>query len=92
MIMSGDKKKLATIIIKRMQNPEEIKKESSSLSSEIMDEKSKSVDIEKDNEIAYESMCSDIMDCIEKKDKKGLKSALKNMITMIMDEESNSEE
>ena len=83
MPMFDDKKKIASLIIRRI-----------SPNREVMGEKRTEEGAESDNTIAMESAAEEIMQAIERKDSKQLVSVLRSFIDMTreMDEEESNED
>lgn len=78
-MMSDNKKKMATLIIGKMNGESEEAPKNASGD-------------EVDHDMGYESAAEEMIQAIHSKDAKALKSALKSFISMCMDEKSDDKE
>ena len=83
MILPGDRKKVASLIMKRMKGSESYSIEKAP-TNELGDET--------DYGMGYEAAADEIIVAIGKKDVHALKTALKSFIQMCMDEQEQTEE
>jgi hypothetical protein len=87
MLLKDDKKGLVTIIMKRMKGHGDM---SPSFASEAQEVKT-SEGAEQDYESGYDSCCNEMISAFKSGDSQKLKNSLRSFISMVIDEQDESE-
>jgi hypothetical protein len=89
-MLKGDKKGLATIIIKKLKGHGDMSPSFSS--SESMENVKMKNGAEQDNSSAEDKCCNDMMSALESGNSQQFKSSLKSLISMMLEDNSDNEE
>ena len=91
MLFTGDKKDLATIIMKKMKGHGDMSPSFES-ENETMEKATRVDGAEQDYSSAHEKCCNDMMSAMKSGDSKQFQSSIKSLISMMLEEHNNSSE